>query len=80
MSTDTELRMEGFRALSGALGDVKAERFITLILREPFDYTQWQTKLWQGQKVEDISKAAMRQRTATVARVAEGGVKYGAPK
>jgi hypothetical protein len=79
MSTDAEIRIEGFRALSTALGDVEAERFITLILREPFDYTQWQAKLWPGQKVEDISKAAMRQRPVGVARVAEAGVKYGAP-
>jgi len=28
MSTDAEIRIEGFRALSGALGDVNAERFI----------------------------------------------------
>ena len=80
MSTDAEIRIEGFRALRGALGDVKAERFITLILREPFDYTQWQAKLWPGQSVEDISRAAMRQRTTGVARVAEGGPKYGTPQ
>jgi hypothetical protein len=42
MSTDTEVHMRGLHALVQTLGPVDAERFITLILREPFDYTQWQ--------------------------------------
>ena len=41
MSTDTEVRVRGFNALVEALGSVEAERFIVLLLREPFDYTQW---------------------------------------
>jgi len=77
MSTDAEIRIDGFRALSGAMGDVNAERFITLILREPFDYTQWQSKLWAGASVEEISKAAMVHRAGGVAKVAEGGARYG---
>jgi len=42
-----------------------AERFISLILREPFDYTKWQEHLWNDRSVEDISKAAMSYRTST---------------
>ena len=76
MITDAEIRVEGFRALSGVLGDVNAERFITLVLREPFDYTQWQNKLWPTQGVEAISRAAMQSRTNGVARVAESGPEY----
>lgn len=45
-TTDTELRLSGINALIAALGEVQAERFISLILREPFDYTEWQRKLW----------------------------------
>jgi len=37
MSTDTELRVKGLRALSDILGQVEAERSVTLLLREPFD-------------------------------------------
>lgn len=59
MRTDTELRMDGLRVLVEALGSVEAERFVTLILREPFDYTQWQRNLWPGKTVEEISAAAM---------------------
>ena len=64
MSTDTEVRLRGLRALVEALGPVEAERFIALILREPFDYTQWQRQLWAEKSVDEISKAAMEWRRA----------------
>jgi len=59
MSSDTEVRLSGLRALVDALGTVEAERFITLILREPFDYTSWQRQLWADRSVDEISRAAM---------------------
>jgi hypothetical protein len=65
MSTDTELRIRGFRALTEALGEVEAERFIALMLREPFDYTKWQKKLWLDKSVDELSKAAMEFRSHT---------------
>ena len=51
MITDTEIKVKGLRALSNALGEVEAERFISLILKEPFDYSQWQKDLFAGQSV-----------------------------
>lgn len=65
MRTDTEVRMRGFRALVDALGPVEAERFIALILREPFDYTRWQKQLWADKSVDEISQAAMKLRSAS---------------
>lgn len=62
MITDTEIRIKGYRALAKALGEIDAERFIALILREPFDYTRWQRDLFKGQSVENLSKAAMQRR------------------
>ena len=62
MITDTEIRATGFRALVAALGDVQAEKFIALIQREPFDYTQWQRSLWPDKSIEEISQAAMKHR------------------
>ena len=38
--TDDKLRADGFAVLVKALGDVNAERFIMLMNREPFDYTE----------------------------------------
>lgn len=65
MKTDTEIRLEGFKVLSGALGEVEAEKFIALIKRDPFDYTRWQRKLWPEKSIEDISTMAMRSRKST---------------
>ena len=65
MKTDTEVRLQGLRALIEALGTVEAERFISLMLREPFDYTTWQKCLWAEKSVREISKAAMDLRTSS---------------
>ena len=62
MRTDTEIRTEGLRALTEALGPVEAERFVALMLREPFDYTKWQRDLWPERTVENLSEAAMQHR------------------
>lgn len=62
MTTDTEIRTRGLLALVNAMGTLEAERFITLIQREPFDYTQWQRDLWGTKAIEEISNAAMAMR------------------
>jgi len=62
MKTDTEIKTNGLRALTASLGEVEAERFVALIQREPFDYTQWQRTLWPEQKVTDLSATAMKLR------------------
>jgi hypothetical protein len=60
MITDSEIQQEGLRALVDQLGEVGAERFITLLLREPFDYTEWRKNLWVDVPVRELSKQAMR--------------------
>lgn len=62
MMTDTEIKLQGLEALVNALGEVQAERFISLIMREPFDYTVWQRELWPEKGVEEISNLAMQLR------------------
>ena len=50
----------GMQALISRLGNVDAEKFISLVLREPFDYTKWRrNNLFIGMSAEDISKEAM---------------------
>ncbi len=63
--TDTELKVQGMDVLISALGEVLAEKFITLMNREPFDYTEWQKDLWRHMSVEDLSKLAMAHRLKT---------------
>ena len=62
MVTDEQLKVEGLKALTEALGDVQAEKFIALVMRSRFDYTKWQRKLWVEKSVEEISDAAMKLR------------------
>ena len=71
MSTDIEVRIRGLRALVKTLGPVDAERFIALILREPFDYTQWRQDLWNDKSVDELSHAAMAMRRTALRQDSE---------
>jgi hypothetical protein len=59
MVTDLELKLEGMAVLLERLGLVEAERFISLLQREKFDYTRWREGLWEGRSVRELSAAAM---------------------
>lgn len=59
MITDTEIRLKGLQVLTEFLGDVEAERFISLIQRELFDYTKWRQGMDEESSIEEISKRAM---------------------
>jgi len=58
MKTDTQIRNEGITALFDRLGLAEATRFITLIQREGFDYTQWRQNLFEGKRVDQIADLA----------------------
>jgi hypothetical protein len=50
----------GMKILIEQLGNVEAERFVSILLREPFDYTKWRRdNLCIGMTVEETSKDAM---------------------
>jgi len=60
MRTDSVVRTDGMNVLRDNLGKVDAERFIALILREPFDYTAWRTTLNEENiSVRELSRRAM---------------------
>ena len=58
MKTDTMIRQEGMRVLSDNLGLVEAERFVALIMREPFDYTEWRQNLYDGMTLDELCRKA----------------------
>ena len=61
MRTDSVVRTEGMSALLERLGKVDAERFVSLILREPFDYTAWRTSLNEENiSLRELSSRAMQ--------------------
>ncbi|MCL2880081.1 MAG: hypothetical protein FWF29_07540 [Treponema sp.] len=58
--TETVLMKTGMKVLIEQLGNIEAERFVSILLREPFDYTEWRKdNLCIGMTAEDISKEAM---------------------
>jgi len=60
MRTDSVVRIEGMSALLEKLGKVDAERFVSLIIREPFDYTVWRESLNdENISLRELSKQAM---------------------
>jgi hypothetical protein len=61
MYAEMALRDEGMKILISKLGRVEAERFISLIIREPFDYTEWQRNLFNNMSVKELSNLAMKE-------------------
>lgn len=51
---------EGMNALKEKLGLVDSERFISLIIRENFNYTEWQKDLWNDKSVKEIHEEAKK--------------------
>jgi hypothetical protein len=61
MKTDTVIRLEAMDALLAALGSVDAERFICMIKRDTFDYTEWRRDLWKDKTIDEIYDEAAAQ-------------------
>lgn len=58
--TNSVLINTGMKVLIENLGDVNAEKFISLIIRETFDYTKWQRDLFGEMSIEEVSNEAMK--------------------
>ena len=59
MLTDTALKRKGLEVLTQGLGILDSERFISLILSEPFDYTEWQKKHYANFSVTELNRQAV---------------------
>ena len=60
--TDTLLKQFMIKHLVENFGLIQTERFISLMNKEPFDYTKWQEDLFEDMTVEELSKKAMQNR------------------
>ena len=54
-----EIMNKGMRCLTENMGVVEAEYFISIILREKFDYTKWQRDYFDSMSDEEIRMAAI---------------------
>jgi len=62
MRSNAVLKDEGMRILAEQLGLVEAERFIALMRREPFDYTNWRQRLFKDVPLDTFLRGAQRYR------------------
>ena len=58
MLSDTVIKQKGFEALKDKLGIVEMERFIMLINREKFNYTEWRKGLFEEMDIEELARKA----------------------
>ena len=54
--SDNELTMRGMNLLKEEFGPVDAERFIYVMTRDGFDYTEWQRDLFKGETVRSLGE------------------------
>ena len=59
MRSELEITSDGMNALIEKLGIVEAEKFISIINQDSFDYTEWRKKLWPDKTVRELSREAM---------------------
>jgi len=62
MRNSTILKDTGMRILAEQLGLVEAERFIVLMRREPFDYTEWRQGLFNETPLNTFLEDAQKYR------------------
>ena len=62
MHNNTVLKDKGMRVLAEQLGLVEAERFIVLMRREPFDYTQWRQGIFINDSLDTFLTDAQNYR------------------
>ena len=57
-NSTVEIMNKGMKCLTEHMGIVEAERFISKIIQEKFDYTKWQREYFDRKSPEEISKEA----------------------
>lgn len=60
MKTDAEIRLEGMRILFSNMDTVEAEKFISIIQRDRFDYTKWRQTFFEDMTIDEIIQDAKK--------------------
>ena len=58
MTSTAEIMNRGMKCLTEQLGILEAEEFISVIIREKFDYTKWQREYFDTKTPKEISAEA----------------------
>ena len=54
--SDNELTVRDMNLLKEEFGPVDAERFVYVMTRDGFDYTEWQRNLFKGETVRSLGE------------------------
>lgn len=57
-ASTAEILNEGITCLLERLGTVETERFISILIREKFDYTKWRRDYFDDMDADDFNRAA----------------------
>jgi hypothetical protein len=60
MRNTNAIMKDGITCLLGKLGALETEIFISHLLREPFDYTEWQREYFADVTLDDFLEKAMQ--------------------
>ena len=59
MASDIEILNRGINCLLEKLGVIETERFISVVNREKFDYTEWQRQRFDNMSSDEFNDAAV---------------------
>ncbi len=59
MTNTFDIMNRGMECLTEALGVVEAEHFISIVIREKFDYTSWQRQHFDAMKPGEFHQRAL---------------------
>ena len=59
MPNTVEIMNRGMQCLTQALGDFGAEQFISIIIREKFDYTKWRRQYFDAMQPGEFHEKAL---------------------
>lgn len=59
MRNTNVIMSELMNSLVEKFGVVEAEVFVSTLIREPFDYTKWQSEHFDSSTLEELNKAAV---------------------
>ena len=59
MIATTDIMNRGMECLIQAMGVVEAEQFISIIIREKFDYTKWQRQYFDAMALGEFHQKAL---------------------
>jgi len=60
MMTDSQIMVKGMESLINSIGIVESEKFISIILREFSDYTEWRKDLFGNMSLSEINNEAKK--------------------